>query len=53
VSSTIFARIGNLVDYEHHASAFDDAIEVCHQVLAHLRAAAAAVENLQAFLDVL
>jgi hypothetical protein len=42
----------NLVDYEHHASAFDDAIEVCHQVLARLRAAAAA-EILQAFLDVL
>jgi hypothetical protein len=43
----------NLVHYEHHGSPFDDAIEVCHEVYAFLRDAAAAAENMQAFLDVL
>jgi hypothetical protein len=43
----------NLVHYEHHGSLFDDEIEVCHEVYACLRDAAAAAENMQAFLDVL
>jgi hypothetical protein len=36
VSSTIFARMENLVDYEHDDSAFDDPIEVYHEVLSPL-----------------